>query len=93
MSAMVSAKDGIGVDLTKLLRESSDLAQAGCRFDEEGKLAPAIKAYDEAIILMDSVLTEIPPTEDAWKVLLELRSQYSNRLVCSVQFVLWYYRQ
>lgn len=68
------------VNLAKSLHESSDLVQAGCQFDEEGKLTQAIKAYDEAIIIMDSVLTEIPPSADAWKVLLDIRSQYSNRL-------------
>lgn len=69
------------IDVTELLRQSSELVQSGCRFDEEGKLGQAINAYDEAIILMDSVLTEIPPRADAWKVLLNLRSIYSNRLV------------
>jgi hypothetical protein len=69
------------IDLPSVLRTASDLANSGCKFDENGKLADAMKAYDEAIMLMDGVLGEIPPSAEAWKVLLNLRSLYSNRLV------------
>ena len=68
-------------DVISLAKEARDLAETGCKFDEEGKLGKAIKLYDEAIILMDNILSEIPPNADAWKVMLDLRSQYSNRLV------------
>ena len=75
----MASKDDI--DVTSLVRQASDLAQTGCKFDEEGKLGNAMKHYDEAIIIMDSILSRIPPSAEAWKVLLDLRSQYSNRLV------------
>ena len=67
--------------VTTLMRQASDLAQTGCKLDEEGKLGNAMKHYDEAIMTMDCILSQIPPSAEAWKVLLDLRSQYSNRLV------------
>lgn len=75
---MASTKD---IDVRDLMRQACDISQTGCKFDEDGRLREAMKHYDEAIIIMDCILSQIPATADAWKVLLDLRSQYSNRLV------------
>jgi hypothetical protein len=66
------------------LLKCKELANAACNFDDHGDLDHAIRNYDNAIIVIDDVLTKIPSSCDAWQLLMIYREKYSSRMVsCS----------
>ena len=64
-----------------------DLAAAACDCDDVGNLAGAIRNYDDAIIVIDEVLTRIPSSCDAWQLLMIYREKYSSRMVCTISLL------
>lgn len=67
--------------LMKQLLKAKEIAICGVNFDSTHCPHDAIKCYDEAILILDEVLSQIQSTEEVWKLLMEYRERYSSRIV------------
>ncbi len=64
--------------------KAKELAVNAVHYEKDGNITEAIVSYDESILFIDDVLSQIPPTSDAWKLLMGYREKYNDRMVCNM---------
>jgi hypothetical protein len=67
-------------DLLQLTHEALDLATAACHFDKEENFVGAYDYYDKCILNLDEIMGKLPPTTSQWRKLMDLRTQYDDRM-------------
>ena len=67
-------------DLLQLTQEALDLAATACHFDKEENYVGAYDYYDKCILNLDEVMGKLPPTSTQWRKLMEIRTQYDDRM-------------
>jgi hypothetical protein len=67
-------------ELTAILEEALSLANIACQYDKLQNFVLACEYYDKALLCMDEVLNRLPPRSDEWAQLLQMRTEYDERM-------------
>lgn len=67
-------------DIIILIQDALQLASAACHFDRAQNFVLACDYYDKALLNIDEVLNKLPFQSAEWARLLEIRSDYDDRM-------------
>eukprot|EP01038_Epipyxis_sp_PR26KG_P006636 gene6636-9110_t len=67
-------------DVLNLTQEALKLSLAAVHFDKTSNYLGACDYYDKALLNIDEVLNKLPHKSNEWKVLMEIRTKYDDRL-------------
>ena len=68
-------------ELLQQAQEAKDEATKACSLDNERSYYEAIQHYDQAVSIVDEILSSIPENTALWERILVCRQRYSDRMV------------
>lgn len=68
------------IEIFNLMSEVLNLAKVACHFDRNHNYVGACDYYDNCILTIDEVLNNINPESENWKLLMEMRTKYEDRM-------------
>ena len=79
-SGAMSTADDETSEILQLTQEAFNLANVAILFDKQDNFIGAYDYYDKCILNIDEVMSKLPRSSLQWKKLMEIRSQYDDRM-------------
>lgn len=67
-------------EILQLTQEALNLANVAILFDKQDNFVGAYDYYDKCILNIDEVMSKLPKSSNQWMKLMDLRSQYDDRM-------------